>query len=57
MEYNEHKLLSEFDPTPRYKVAYLNSNWVWGLIRPNNLCFRQRDWRIRLIFVADTNVP
>jgi hypothetical protein len=37
-----HLLAGEFDPTPRYKVAYLDSNWVWGLIRTNKEVIQRR---------------
>ena len=33
MEHSDINRLSEFDPTPRYIVATLRRNWVWGLIR------------------------
>jgi len=38
MERSDINCLSEFDPTPRYSVAALRSNWVWGSIRAYNLC-------------------
>ena len=52
-EQSERKLLSEFDPAPRYIVATLRSNWVRGSIR--------RRWRLvketAIIYVAPSELP